>query len=471
LGGRRVLVNEAGEHHIIGREDFQLLVEHSLPAGSPTYYDLKAKHFLSDTGETLPVALLALKYRTKRSFLAGFTKLHIFVVTLRCDHSCKYCQVSRVSMDRSKFDMTRETGLLALDAVFRSPSPTLKIEFQGGEPLLNFDLIRFIIEEAERRNVIEGRDLQFVVTTNLAFISDEILSFLRDRRVLVSTSLDGPGFIHNANRPRPGGDAYERTIEGIRRARDVLGHDSVAAIMTTSRLSLDYPLEIVDEYVAQGFASIFLRPLSPYGFAARTHKRTGYEVERFLEFYKQALSYIIELNRRGTRIVESYSQLLLSKIVTPFPTGYVDLQSPSGAGIGAVVYNYDGGVYASDEARMLAEMGDSAFLLGRLQTNTYEEMFGGTVLRSLVEASIVESIPHCSDCAFQAYCGADPIENYATQGTLLGHRPTSSFCRRNMERIKHLLSLYHDGDDFTRRLFWSWVQRAPLDELLPAVPE
>src|SRR5947207_1197658 len=166
LGGRRVLVNEAGEHYMIGREDFRLLVEHRLPSGSATYLDLKAKHFLTDTGEALPVALLALKYRTKRSFLAGFTKLHIFVVTLRCDHSCKYCQVSRVSVDRSKFDMARETALLALDAVFRSPSRTLKIEFQGGEPLLNFELIQFVIEEAERRNIVEGRDLQFVVTTN-----------------------------------------------------------------------------------------------------------------------------------------------------------------------------------------------------------------------------------------------------------------------------------------------------------------
>jgi hypothetical protein len=53
------------------------------------------------------------------------------------------------------------------------------------------------------------------------------------------------------------------------------------------------------EYVRSGFRSIFLRPISPYGFALRSKTRTGYEAERFLEFYRAGLEYIIELNRHG----------------------------------------------------------------------------------------------------------------------------------------------------------------------------
>jgi uncharacterized protein len=470
LDHQRLLVNEVGEHHLLSREHFEQFVRRQLPSTSPVYLDLKAKQFLADTGTAIPVALLALKYRTKRRFLAGFTKLHIFVVTLRCDTSCKYCQVSRVSANRSRYDMTVEAAMKALDCVFRSPSPTLKIEFQGGEPLLNFDLIRCIVEEAERRNDTEQRHLQFVVTTNLALLTDEMLDFLSAHDILISTSLDGPEFIHNANRPRPSGDAYERTVDGINRVREALGPSRIAATMTTTRLSLEHPTEIVDEYVARGFRSIFLRPLSPYGFAARTHKRTGYEVEAFLDFYRTALSHIIALNRTGVEISEVYSQLLLTKMFTPFATGYVDLQSPAGAGIGAAVYNYDGDVYVSDEARMLAEMGDRSFRLGNLSANTYEEMFGGPLLRSVTEASVVESIPQCAACAFQTYCGADPVENYATQGSMTGHRPSSAFCRRNMERMKHLLRTYYAADDFTRQLFWSWIVRAPIDELIPSLP-
>lgn len=468
FGDGRVLVNLVGEHTLLSAEDFDSFVSGHLDRTSTPYRDLKAKQFLTDGDRATPIELLGVKYRTKRRFLDGFTKLHIFVVTLRCDTSCKYCQVSRVSSNKTKYDMTREAAEKALDCVFRSPSPILKIEFQGGEPLLNFDLIRFVVEKAEKRNVIEGRVLSFVVTTNLAVLSDEMLAFLRDHNVLISTSLDGPEFIHNANRPRPDNDAYRLTVDGIHRVRNSLGADKIAATMTTTKLSLAHPVAIVDEYVAQGFSSIFLRPLSPYGFAARTHKATGYEIDAFLDFYRTALDHIIQLNQRGTRIVEVYSQLLLTKILTPFATGYVDLQSPAGAGIGVAVYNYDGDVYASDEARMLAEMGDRSFRLGNLFQNSYEEMFNGELLRSIVAASIVERIPQCSDCAFQHYCGADPVENHAVQGDMMGHRPTSSFCTRNMERIKHLLHLYH-SDGFAQKLFWSWIQRASIDELLPEI--
>ena len=471
LDEKVLVVNEVGEHLLLKAEDFVAFAHRDLRSESLIYEDLKAKHFLADGPEAVPLRLLSVKYRTKRKHLAGFTRLHIFVVTLRCDHTCQYCQVSRVTANRSKYDMTREHADLALDMVFRSPAQYLKIEFQGGEPLLNCELIRYVVEEAERRNVEEARELSFVLTTNGALIDDDILAFLAAHQVGVSTSLDGPAFLHNANRPRPGGDAYQRTLNGIARAREVLGHHAVSALMTTTRKSLDHPVEIVDEYFDQGFDRIFLRPLSPYGFAIKTQDKTGYELSAFLSFYKRALERIIEINRRGDYFVEIYAQILMTRILTPQSTGYVDLQSPAGAGITVAVYNYDGDVYATDESRMLAQMGDTTFRLGHLGTDTYETMFGGPLLRTITGASCVESLPGCSTCAFQSYCGADPVENYATQGDIVGHRPTSRFCGRNMELIKHLLQLYHSKDEFIRRMFWSWVQNAEIRELLPRVPE
>src|SRR5207247_3963345 len=102
--------------------------------------------------------------------------------------------------------------------------------------------------------------------------------------------------------------------------------------------------------------------------------------------------------------------------------------------------------YANDEARMLAQMGDTTFRLGNVHTDSYEAIFGGELLRSLVAASCVESLPGCADCAFQTVCGADAVEDYATQADIFGQRQTSRFCRRNSESISHLLRLYH-GDD------------------------
>jgi His-Xaa-Ser system radical SAM maturase HxsB len=366
--------------------------------------------------------------------------------------------------------MTEATAIRALDLAFRSPSPVIKVEFQGGEPLLNFELVRFVVLEAERRAAQGGRSIQFVIATNLAFLDDQMLAFMQEHGILVSTSLDGPDFIHNANRPRPGNNSYQLTLRGIHRARAALGHDRVAALMTTSRLSLQHPEAIVDEYVRLGFDHVFLRPISPYGFAVRTRHRTGYQVQEFLDFYKRALAHVLEINRSGRFLVEDYATIILTKILTPFPTGYVDLQSPTGAGISVAVYNYDGDVYVSDEARMLAEMGDRSFRLGNVHHNTYEDLFGSVQLRRLVAESVVESLPGCSECAFQAYCGSDPLENHATQGSTIGHRPTSGFHKRNLEIIKHLIRLYHGPDAFIRQLFWSWIQNRPLRSLLQTLP-
>ena len=67
--------------------------------------------------------------------------------------------------------------------------------------------------------------------------------------------------------------------------------------------------------------------------------------------------------------------------------GYVDLTSPAGIGIGALVYNYDGDVYASDEGRMLAEMGDKTFRLGNLHDDSYAELILSDALLDPLEES------------------------------------------------------------------------------------
>src|SRR6266498_1404291 len=169
---QRLVVNEVGEHLLLPNDDFDAFVSRQLDRSSDTYLSLKGKHFLFDSGSTVPFELLALKYRTKKAHLSGFTKLHIFVVSLRCEHSCHYCQVSRVSADRALYDMSSQTATRALDLVFRSPAGDIKIEFQGGEPLLNIERIKEVVEKAEIRAATTGKSVEFVVTTNLALITD-----------------------------------------------------------------------------------------------------------------------------------------------------------------------------------------------------------------------------------------------------------------------------------------------------------
>lgn len=455
--GTVLVNNEPGEHEFLTDEAFAAFAEHRLPPTNPFYANLKSKHFLQDTESTLPLELLATKVRTKRSFLDGFTRLHIFVTTLRCDHTCPYCQVSRVTEDRTRFDMSIETAARAVDWTFQSPAKELKIEFQGGEPTMNWPVIEYVARAASARAANEGRVIEFVIATNLSSISDDMLEFCKQYRIHLSTSLDGPPDLHNANRPRPGHDSHERFTRNLQRARGALGHDRVSALMTTTPLSLSRVTEIVDEYVSLGFDSVFLRPISPYGFALKTGLHKAYGARTFLGFYRAGLDYIIALNRRGTAIVETYAQILLRKILTPFPVGYVDLQSPAGAATGVLVYNYDGDVYASDEGRMLAEMGDGAFRLGNLAIDAYRDVMAGQRVCAIVENSCLETLPGCSECAFAPYCGADPVFNWATQSDIIGHRPTSEFCKRQTGMFEYLFDLLRGGDPFVRRLFFAWA--------------
>lgn len=455
---RYVLTNMVGEYAVVPRAAVQALARHTLRPGDQRFDQLKAKHFLRDADSDVALDLLALKSRTRHGRLADFTGLHMFVVSLRCEHSCPYCQVSRQSDDRVAFDMTQETAAKSLDLVFRSPSPSLKIEFQGGEPLLNFPLIKFIVESARDRSAATSRPLQFVIATNLALLTDEVLDFCKAHDILISTSLDGPADLHNANRPRPGRDSYERTIAGIARAREALGHDRVSALMTTTRASLPRVRDIIDEYVRQGFDTIFLRALSPYGFAIKTKTYAAYDTDEWLKFYFEGLRYIIELNTRGQPFVETYTATILTKMLTPFATGYVDLMSPAGIGIAAVVYNYDGDVYASDESRMLAEMGDTTFRMGNVHRDRYEDLFLSDALLVPLEESFTGSAPMCSECAFEPYCGADPVYHHATQGDFVGRKALSGFCEKNMAIFRGLIGMMED-DPETKRLFRRWAAR------------
>ena len=451
---RYVLTNFVGEHHVLQRDEVYKLIQHKMSHEEPAYNDLKSKHFLVDSDSNVAIDLLALKTHTKYERISNFTSLHLFVVTLRCEHSCPYCQVSRQNDDKRDFDMTPAIADKSLDLVFRSPSPSIKIEFQGGEPMLNFPMIEYIVKEALARNETAQRNIGFVIATNLAVVTDAILEFCEKYSVEISTSLDGPADLHNKNRPRAGGDSYEKTIEGIAKVRNALGFDKVSAMMTTTAASLSRPKDIVDEYIANGFTGIFLRPLSPYGFAIKTK---SYKSEKWLPFYLEGLDYIIDLNRLGHQFNEVYASIILQKILTPFQTSYVDLISPAGIGLGALVYNYNGKIYASDESRMLAEMRDDTFCLGTV-ADSYETIMLSDKLLDPLEQSFSASVPMCSTCAYEPYCGADPVYHHATQGDFVGRKPNSDFCRRNMSIFQGLITRMEE-DDFVRDLFTKWANR------------
>lgn len=136
------------------------------------------------------------------------------------------------------------------------------------------------------------------------------------------------------------------------------------------------------------------------------------------DFYRRGLAHILRLNAAGIRLREDYTTILLQKIFSSLSASYVDLQSPAGIGIAGIVYNYDGAVYASDEGRMLAEMGDETFRLGHVSTSGYEELVTSDALLTPLGDTILECVPRCNDCAFLPYAARTRYSTARRRATL-----------------------------------------------------
>ena len=455
-----LLTNDVGEYIFLSVNDFHSFVDGKMDEHCDTFYNVVSKQMATKDNVEDVVNMLATKFRTKKSILQDFTSLHMVVPTLKCNSSCIYCQVARKNMDDDSAKMDKKTAKNVVKMIFQSPSPFIKIEFQGGDPSTFFDMVRFIIEEAEWQNLFKKRCLEFVICTNLTLLNKEMVKYLKKHKCMISTSLDGPKELHDKNRPLQDKTLDHHAIfeKNLAMIYDVWeDRECVSALMTTSRHSLGHFKEIIDEYVRLGFNNIFLRSLNPYGFAKQYKEKIAYPVEDFIENYIDGLDYIIELNKKGTFFVEGFAALLLRRILTPFATGFVDLQSPAGVGISGAIYDYDGSVYVSDEARMMARFKNYTFKLGNVNTNTYQEMFNGELLHSIIKSSCNECLPGCSDCVFQPYCGADPVRNTSEQGDMVGFRPTNEMCKKTKSIIKYLFELLKKNDSEINRIFWSWI--------------
>ena len=452
IAGHEILVNEVGDMEIVPEGTVKQIVEKRLDKKSELYKTLHANFFITDTTIHPLFDVYVERLSEKKSFLDDHTALHIFVLTLRCNQNCIYCQAS--SQQESSFNVTMSMHTMekAVNLMFKSRSQHLTMEFQGGEPSLEYDLLKFGIEKAEELNAVEKRTISYVLCTNSINLTDKVLELCKQYGVLISTSLDGPSYLHNKNRGKV--DSFERVVAGITKAREMLGNDSVSALMTTSMEGLNYPIEIVNEYIKLGFCNIFIRALNPYGLAKDNENWIEY-TERFIKFYKTVLNYIINLNINGTFFREEYATIILKKIITSFNSGFVDLQSPAGIVNSVLVYNYDGYVYASDESRMLAEMDDNTFRLGSVDDN-YEDIVYNKKVRSFAKVWANETLAGCSDCALRIYCGADPVRNHSTQGDLYGYRPESLLCKKNKAIIEYIIELIITRGDDVMPVFKSW---------------
>ena len=466
VAGRVLLTNEAGEWHMLSEADFATFLSGELGAEHPEHPALAERGFLR---EGLDLDALADKVRRKRRYLGLGPHLHIVITTLRCNQDCQYCHASRTDMDRVDTDMSLETAKKVVDTAMQSTSPYINFEYQGGEPTVNFEVIKFCVEYAREKNRHEKKTLDHSLVTNMTYMTEEHAEWLLANDVLICTSLDGPEDVHNFNRTwRTGDNAYDKVLHWIgyfNRRYVEMGRDPelwhVDALMTTTRKSLENWKEIIDLYVSLGIRNLHFRPLNPFGFATKTWNKIGYTTAEYVAVYEQALDYIIELNKQGVEVSEGTASIFLKKILTPDDPNFVDIRNPVGSGTGQVAYNPDGAVLPSDEGRMIHAMGDEMFLLGQVGESSYGDIVRHDTVKTLAVASLLDTLPMCSTCWNAPYCGVRPLHNYMNFGDLFGQRPNTPKCQEHMNIARLLFERLAEDDGTVERIFRRWTINRP----------
>jgi len=470
LGERVVVTSIEGEWIVLANDEFRAFVHGEVDPTSELHRRLTERNLVRTSFDARRAAEV---YRRRKRFVHYGPNLLIMVVTLRCNETCVYCHASRADLDAVHTDMTIETAERTVDLILRTTSPHVTIEFQGGEPLVNFPVVQRVVEYATEKNRGLGKQLEFTMVSNLSLMDETKLAWLLANRVQICTSIDGPKGLHDKQRKLPMLSAHDAATPWIARInaayRDA-GLDTtlyhVEALLTTTKETLVRWREVVDEYVAHGCRALFLRPVDPFGFAEKTRRIVEYPREDYLAYYRRAVDYIIELNRNGVEILERYAAIFLTKILTGDDPNFLDIRSPGGAGIGQLAYNYDGIIYSSDEGRMLGAMGDPTFAIGDVRTSAYRDVVGHPTIRAMAIASNLEGQPDCVDCPYVPYCGTQPEHNHKTLGTMMGRMRESSMCAVHKGIQDYLFEKLATADAETLEILRRWTTIRPREHFL-----
>ena len=282
-----IITSDSGKFSLLDRDAFREFISSEITEWHPKFFELLSKWFIKHESY---IPHIASEFWTRNQFLNYWPLLHIIIVTLRCNHKCKYCHAAAAPEDATIYDMSIDTARETVDTILCSPASDLTIEFQWWEPLLNWKVVKFIIKYAQMRSKELKKNIRFALVTNLSLMDEEKLAFLLDNNVWVSTSLDGTEAIHNYNRTYSKWNSYDKVTYWIRKINEEhknrWKNHKIWALLTVTKKTLSLtPKEVVDSYVSLWLDVIFLRVLNPYWFAAIERENLWYTNEEFFTFF------------------------------------------------------------------------------------------------------------------------------------------------------------------------------------------
>lgn len=213
-----------------------------------------------------------------------------------CNLKCRYCFAGEGEY-HEKGLMSFEVGRKALDYLVASSGSrrNLEVDFFGGEPLLNFEVVKQIVAYGRELEKKHNKNFRFTLTTNALLLNDEITDFLNREMSNVVLSLDGRKEINDAMRMRKDGSgSYDTIVPHIQRFVEQRGDRDYYIRGTFTRENLDFTKDI-KEYLNLGFKNLSMEPVvTTAGYGIRAE-----DLPKIMEEYEKLAALYIEKRREG----------------------------------------------------------------------------------------------------------------------------------------------------------------------------
>ena len=210
-----------------------------------------------------------------------------------CNLRCRYCFAATGNFGGERTMMSPEIGKKAIDMLIRESGNrrNLEIDFFGGEPLMNFDTVKQIVEYAKSKEKEFNKNFKFTLTTNAILLNDENIIYMNENMQNLVHSIDGREATNDKMRTRVDGKgSYKSILPLIKKVAESRNQDNYYVRGTFTRENLDFSKDVL-HLADEGFKQISVEPV----VAA---KDTGYDIREedlpaaFNEYEELALEYV-----------------------------------------------------------------------------------------------------------------------------------------------------------------------------------
>ncbi len=180
-----------------------------------------------------------------------------------CNLACKYCFAEEGEYHGRRALMSYETGKAALDFLIHNSGNrrNLEVDFFGGEPLMNFDVVKRLVAYGREQEKLHNKNFRFTLTTNGVLLNDDIMEFANKEMDNVVLSIDGRKEVHNNMRPfRSGDGSYDLIVPKFQRFAESRNQERYYVRGTFTHFNLDFSKDVL-HLADLGFKQISVEPV------------------------------------------------------------------------------------------------------------------------------------------------------------------------------------------------------------------